>query len=174
HILGMNARNQYYGSLNKSKAKRRANSKLLSKKILAAADVPVPKLYATISSQDDLKHFSFKDIDTSFVIKPSGGSGGKGILSVRKKIQDTGSWLSWDGEPLSEQDLELHIGDILEGQYSTFGTKHKAFIEERVPQHPSFKKYVYKGTPDIRVLVFNSVPVMAMLRLPTKESEGRA
>lgn len=174
HILGMNARNRYYGALNKGKAKRRSNSKLLSKKILEKNNVAVPTLYATISNLDDLKQFSFEDIDTSFVIKPTGGSGGKGILSVRKQTGDGSGWISWDGEPLSRQDLELHIGDILEGQYSTFGTNHKAFIEERVPQHPTFKKYVYKGTPDLRVLVFNSVPVMAMLRLPTKESEGRA
>jgi hypothetical protein len=31
-----------------------------------------------------------------------------------------------------------------------------------------------KGIPDIRVIVFNHVPVMAMLRLPTKESDGKA
>jgi hypothetical protein len=33
---------------------------------------------------------------------------------------------------------------------------------------------VYKGIPDIRVIVYNKVPVMAMLRLPTEESKGKA
>ena len=37
-----------------------------------------------------------------------------------------------------------------------------------------FERYAYHGTPDVRVIVFNRVPVMAMLRLPTKESGGRA
>jgi hypothetical protein len=37
-----------------------------------------------------------------------------------------------------------------------------------------FKPYTFKGIPDIRVIVFNKIPVMAMLRLPTKESGGKA
>jgi len=49
-----------------------------------------------------------------------------------------------------------------------------AMIEDRVKKHPRFKRYAYQGTPDIRVIVFNKVPVMAMLRLPTPESRGRA
>jgi len=32
----------------------------------------------------------------------------------------------------------------------------------------------YQGVPDIRVLVYRGVPVMAMLRLPTQLSDGRA
>jgi len=49
-----------------------------------------------------------------------------------------------------------------------------AFIQEYVGRHKCFRKYAYRGTPDIRIIVFNKVPVMAMLRLPTKESGGRA
>lgn len=37
-----------------------------------------------------------------------------------------------------------------------------------------FKYYSYRGIPDIRIIVYNKVPVMGMLRLPTKESEGKA
>ena len=48
------------------------------------------------------------------------------------------------------------------------------YIEEYVGRHKAFRKFAYRGTPDIRVIVFNKVPVMAMLRLPTKESGGRA
>ena len=36
------------------------------------------------------------------------------------------------------------------------------------------KKYTYEGIPDVRVIVFNKVPVMAMLRLSTKLSGGKA
>ena len=49
-----------------------------------------------------------------------------------------------------------------------------AYIEERVRVHPVFEKYSYHGTPDIRVIVFNKVPVMSYVRLPTEESGGRA
>jgi len=30
------------------------------------------------------------------------------------------------------------------------------------------------GLPDIRVIAYNMVPVMAMMRIPTKESGGKA
>jgi hypothetical protein len=49
-----------------------------------------------------------------------------------------------------------------------------AYIEERVRVHPVFERYSYHGTPDIRVIVFNGIPVMAYVRLPTEESGGRA
>jgi hypothetical protein len=64
--------------------------------------------------------------------------------------------------------------DILEGAYSLGNVPDSAFIEEFVGRHKAFRRYAYRGTPDIRVIVYNKVPVMAMLRLPTKESGGRA
>ena len=78
------------------------------------------------------------------------------------------------GNTWSLDDIRLHCLDILEGQYSIHGAQHSIIIEERVKIHPKLLKYTYKGTPDVRVIVFNSIPIMAMLRLPTKESEGRA
>jgi hypothetical protein len=71
-------------------------------------------------------------------------------------------------------DIKLHCQDTLSGQYSTHGSNHNVIIEERIPIHPKLLKYTYKGTPDVRIVVFNSVPIMAKLRLPTEESEGRA
>lgn len=174
NILGLNARQEQYKSLNPKKAKKIANSKLLTKKYLREAGVAVPELFAVIDEVEQVRQFDFTDITTSFVIKPSAGSGGKGILIVRKKIKGRREWLGIGGNILTEDDLRLHVEDILDGQYSTFKTKHRAFVEERVPRHSKFKKYAHKGTPDIRVLVYNRVPVMAMLRLPTKDSEGRA
>jgi hypothetical protein len=47
-------------------------------------------------------------------------------------------------------------------------------IEERVPIHPDLEQYVQMGTPDVRVIVFNKIPVMAMIRIPTRTSGGRA
>jgi len=173
-ILGLNARQKLFKSLNTRKARRIANSKLLTKKYMEQTGVAVPKLYAVFDAMDQVRQYDFEKIESSFVIKPSAGSGGRGIMVVRKKPKMIGQWLSVEGKILKLGDLTLHINDILEGQYSTVGSDNKAFVEERVPVHPKFKKYAYKGTPDIRVVVFNKVPVMAMLRLPTKESEGRA
>jgi alpha-L-glutamate ligase-like protein len=39
---------------------------------------------------------------------------------------------------------------------------------------PCFEEISYQGVPDIRIIVFLGVPVMAMLRLPTRSSAGKA
>jgi hypothetical protein len=49
-----------------------------------------------------------------------------------------------------------------------------AIIEERIKTDPLLKQYSYKGVPDVRIICFNLVPIMAMLRLPTKRSNGTA
>ncbi len=49
-----------------------------------------------------------------------------------------------------------------------------AIIEERIKMDPVLKPYSYKGIPDVRIIVFNNIPVMAMLRLPTRKSNGTA
>ncbi len=66
------------------------------------------------------------------------------------------------------------MADILAGQYSMDDLPDVAYIEERVRVHPVFEKYSYHGTPDIRVIVYNRVPIMSYIRLPTEESGGRA
>jgi len=79
-----------------------------------------------------------------------------------------------DGSITTLNDLKLHVMDILEGRFNRLNLQDTAIIEERVYKHPKFRRYAYKGTPDVRIIVFNKVPVMAALRLPTPESKGRA
>src|SRR5262249_56518283 len=43
-----------------------------------------------------------------------------------------------------------------------------------VSLHPAFAAVAYKGIPDLRVILYRNRPAMAMLRLPTKASNGRA
>ena len=45
------------------------------------------------------------------------------------------------------------------GSFSLSGTPDTAFFEERLQLLKLFKPYVYKGIPDIRVIVFNKVPL---------------
>ncbi|MBU1136924.1 RimK/LysX family protein, partial [Patescibacteria group bacterium] len=67
-----------------------------------------------------------------------------------------------------------HIKSILEGTYSLTGLPDVAFFEERVKLLKLLKPYSFRGIPDIRIIVYNSVPIMAEMRLPTEESEGKA
>ncbi len=109
-----------------------------------------------------------------FVIKPANSSAGKGIWVIKDKVADKAIWKNSFGENLTADDLSLHVNNILDGEFGVWGSDHKAIIEEMIVAHPAIAKYAYKGTPDIRIIVFNSVPVMAEARIPTKESQGKA
>jgi alpha-L-glutamate ligase-like protein len=173
-VLGMNARNQFYTSLNSASAKRFGTSKYATKVLLENKQIPTAKLHGILGTYEDVQEFPWKEMEKNFVVKPSNGNAGKGILIIRTQEPDKEHWLDAIGRRVSLDEIKLHCADILEGQYSTYGSSPTIIVEERVPIHSKFMKYTYKGTPDIRVIVFNHVPVMAMLRLPTKESEGRA
>ena len=77
-----------------------------------------------------------------------------------------------DGSVTTLNDLKLHVLDILEGRFNRLNLQDTAIIEERVYKHPKFRRYAYQGTPDVRIIVFNKVPVMAALRLPTPNPRG--
>lgn len=79
-----------------------------------------------------------------------------------------------DGSVITIADLKSHIENILDGTFSLSNKPDIAFFEERLKLLKLFKPYTWKGIPDIRIIVFNRVPVMAMLRLPTKDSGGKA
>ncbi len=173
HILGMNGRYRYT-QLNSSHAKRYGFSKLATKELLAHHHIPTAQVYHTFEHLDDLDTIRWENVPTPFVVKPASGSAGKGVMIIKSKTPNVLEWRNHDGETLSADDLDLHIENILDGEFSTWGSNHKAIVEEMIPAHPTLAKYSYRGTPDIRVVVFNSVPVMAMVRIPTRASGGRA
>ena len=188
-LLGMNARNlDYIRPYNRKRAKRLADDKILSKRMLKRGGIPVPKLLAKIKSVEELEDFDWTSLPSSFALKPNRGYGGGGILVVygRKKPSrkdilkcEEGEipqpvWVKSDGKTITVDDIKNHILNILDGAFSLANMPDIAFFEERLTLLKLFKPYAYKGIPDIRVIVFNRIPVMAMLRLPTKESGGKA
>ncbi|OGV89791.1 hypothetical protein A2Z41_03350 [Microgenomates group bacterium RBG_19FT_COMBO_39_10] len=174
YLLGKNARNQVYLRSNKKRGRRIADSKLLTKKILSKYNLPHPKLYAVFETIEDLNNFQWEKLPGNFVIKPSRGLGGDGILVIKKKGKWAGEWYLMGDEKIDISQIRQHILDIFAGRFSLHNLPDKAFVEERIKIHPIFKKYTYRGTPDIRIIIFNKVPIMAMLRLPTPESRGKA
>lgn len=173
NILGMNARYKYT-KLNSYEAKKYGFSKLKTKDLLTQNNIPTAQIFHVFESLDDLDNINWEIIPVPFVIKPASGSAGKGIWVITKKYANRSIWKNSHSEKITQEDLNLHIRNILDGEFSTWGSNHKAIIEEMIPPHKELEKYSYKGTPDIRVVVFNSVPVMAMARIPTKESNGKA
>jgi len=172
-ILGLNARAQLYSyRYNSARGKKIADSKLQTAKALNLVAIPQPEIYKKFRNPEELMAFKWEKLPSSFALKPSQGMGGEGIIIVKKRTEV--GWMTTQREKVTVDDLKLHVLDILEGAYSMGNVPDVAFIQEYVGRHKAFRKYAYRGTPDIRVIVFNKVPVMAMLRLPTKESGGRA
>lgn len=173
-ILGLNARDRLYTGLNSKTAQSICSSKYASKILLHNHNIPTAQIYGVLATNEDVNEFDWNVLLKNFVIKPTNGNAGKGVIAFKTQQPDGHHWVDMLGKVWSLDDIKLHCFDILEGQYSTYGAQHNVIIEERVTIHSTLLKYTYKGTPDIRVIVFNQVPVMAMLRLPTAESEGRA
>ncbi len=173
-ILGLNARTQLFAyRYNTKRGKNIADSKIQTARALKKAGVPHPKIYKKFTDPRDVLAFNWDALPPKFALKPSRGMGGEGIIVVKRRLKD-GRWLSTRKERLTIDDLKLHTLDILEGAYSMGNVPDVGFIQEYVGRAKVFRRWAYRGTPDIRIIVFNKIPIMAMLRLPTKESGGRA
>src|SRR5260370_40259386 len=107
-----------------------------------------------------------------FVIKPNRGSAGRGVLVVTERDGD--DYMRHNGERLRLEHLRQHLSDVLSGMYSLGSRPDQAILQQRVRLHPAFAPLCYKGIPDIRVVLYRNRPAMAMLRLPTQASNGRA
>ena len=174
NILGLNSRGALFtGRYNSRKAKKIADSKIQTDRVLRRAGVAHPKILVKFRTPNDVYLYDWNKLPDSFALKPSRGLGGEGIIVIKKKLL-SGVWLTTSKQKVTIEDLKLQTLDILEGAYSMGNEPDVAFVQEYVGRHSTFRKLSYRGTPDIRIIVFNKIPVMAMLRLPTKESGGRA
>jgi len=174
-LLGLNARAALYSyRYNTGRGRNIASSKILTKTVLSKNEIPVPEVYGKIQTLEAVQKFEWSKLPSAYVMKPSRGLGGEGIIVVKKKASDGDGWITTDRKRVSIEDLKLHALSIQEGAYSLENAQDTALIEEYIGRHKALAKYSYRGTPDIRIIVFNKIPVMAMLRLPTRESGGRA
>jgi len=173
-VLGMNERNlSYIRAYNSPIAKRFADDKLLTKKILAAAGIPTPKLLGVINNYNEVDGFDWDTLPKSFVIKPVRGLEGGGIEIFFNRDKN-GNWIKANGSRYSLSDLKALAADIIDGKFSLHNEPDRVFFEERVKIYKGFQYYSYKGVPDVRIIVFNSIPIMSYVRLPTRESDGKA
>lgn len=173
-IVGMNFRNiELIGRYNPRSRYPLVDNKLMTKSLATESGVKVTELYATVERQSQLR--KLHDIllpYSSFVIKPDHGSGGKGIVVIVRRDGDT--FIKSSAEALSLNDLRKHLSNILSGLYSLGGRYDTAIIEKVVEFDPIFEHYSFEGVPDIRIIVYRGFPVMAMMRCPTRASDGKA
>ena len=176
-ILGMNRRvGDYILTHNERKKYPLVDNKITTYELCKKHNVSQPDHYFHVTNIGQIKKIK-KDLIQlkSFCIKPARGAMGNGILVVNEVLGteeepefDTSKGL------MNIKKLSHFISDILSGLYSLSGHPDQVIIQEKIILHPVFDNYVYKGIPDIRFIVYKGYPVMAMLRCPTKKSQGRA
>lgn len=173
-VVGINRRNADYVLLyNRRRDYPLVDDKMQTKLLAAKFGIAVPTLYGKIEFPHEVRRLPEIIADQGdFVLKPAQGSGGDGILIVVGRTGDL--FRLADGSFLSADDMAYHVSTILAGTFSLGGQNDKALIEYRVNFDPMFERISFRGIPDIRIVVFLGVPVMAMVRLPTRMSRGKA
>lgn len=173
-VLGINARNaRFISKYNPRRLFPLVDDKLRSKALCTEFGIPAPDLYGVVEAHGDLRSLG-KMLEpwNDFVIKPVRGAMGNGVLVVVDRQGPL--YLKASGAALTGKEVQHYVSGILSGLYSLSGTSDKAMIEYRVKLHPTFDAISHGGVPDVRVIVFKGVPALAMLRLPTRRSDGRA
>jgi alpha-L-glutamate ligase-like protein len=174
-VLSINQRNsEFVLKYNPRSRYPLVDNKLKSKRLAILSGIAVPPLYAVIEHEHQLK-----DVDkilapySDFVIKPAQGAGGDGIIVIKDRVFGN-KYRHINGKLSTSEDLVHHLSSLLSGAYSLGGRSDYALIEHRVVVDPVFEAVSYEGIPDIRVIVLLGYPAMAMVRLPTRISSGKA
>ena len=173
-VMGLNERNaDFILPYNSRRNFPLVDNKLLTKALAVKAGIAVPELFGVVEMIHQIETLEkLLAPHDDFVIKPAHGAGGEGILVITGRHR--GRYRKANGVLADEEDVGHHVSNILGGLYSLAGRPDKALIEYRVKFDPIFENISYQGVPDIRILVFRGIPVMAMIRLPTRLSDGKA
>ena len=173
-VLGLNRRNlELLQEYNRGKLFAIVDHKQRTKAALTELGLPVPDTFAVCSRPVEVNGFGEEmERQTDFVLKPARGAGGEGILVVAGRTH--GDFLSAGGRRLRRRDLLAHVSDILAGAYAISQSHDEALLEYRLRSAPEVEPISPGGVADVRILVFRGVPIMAMMRLPTRHSGGRA
>jgi alpha-L-glutamate ligase-like protein len=172
--LGLNRRNQeYFLRFNRPRLVGLVDHKMKTKEVLEAHGLPVPQTYGCYQRLRDLGAL-LRDVRerTDFVLKPACGVGGEGVVVVVGRRQE--AFVKAGGGALEMSDLVAHAADIIAGAFSISQIHDEALLEYRLRPEPRLVPYSPGGIPDVRVVVAHGIPVMAMMRLPTRASDGRA
>jgi alpha-L-glutamate ligase-like protein len=173
-VLSLNRRNAEYTLWHNSRhLYPLVDDKLTTKLLAAKAGMAVPPLYGVIEIEHQVRELrSLLKPYEDFVIKPAQGSGGDGIVVVTGRRGER--YRKANGQLITQEDLDHHVSNALSGLYSLGGHPDKVLIEYRVKFDPVFEAISFQGVPDVRIIAFLGVPAMAMVRLPTRMSDGKA
>jgi alpha-L-glutamate ligase-like protein len=173
-LVGIGQRNaEFVLRYNERRFYPRVDDKLITKRLALEAGLPVPELYAVVREEHEIEELHAKIAQREqFVVKPAHGSGGDGILVIAGRRGD--KYRRSNGAFLTRDEFDHHLSNALSGLFSLGGQPDHVLVEYCVQFDPIFDNVSYKGVPDIRIIVFLGYPVMAMIRLPTRLSDGKA
>ena len=173
-VIGMNDRNiNLVAAHNPRHLYPLVDNKLKTKLIAHDKGLETPGLIGALRTQHDVRELDrFLAHRDGFAIKPAKGSGGKGILVITAQQEEI--FLKGNGAELAIEDIRRHASNILSGLYSLGGAPDIAIVEELIRPDPMYRDLSVEGVPDIRVIVYRGFPVMAMMRLSTRASDGKA
>jgi len=173
-VLGINSRNaDYVMRCNARSSFPVVDDKTLTKKRAEAHGIPTPRIYSVVETHGDIARLREKlRKHRDFALKPARGAGGSGIVLVLDSTEN--GYVTQSGRIISFEEFNYHVAEILSGIYSLSGLEDVAIVESLIHPEPVFASVTYQGVPDVRIVVYRGVPVMSMVRLPTKESDGKA
>ena len=173
-VVGMNRRNvELIAQNNPRRLYPLVDDKLQTKRVTERVGIAVPATIGVARTQYHVGQLGeFLSDLKGFVIKPSKGSGGKGILVITGR--DGEDFIKPSGSRVTLKELQHHVSSTLSGLYSLGGNPDVAMIEKLVEFSDVFEGFSHEGVPDVRVILFRGYPVMAMTRLSTRESDGKA
>ncbi len=174
-VLGMNARNAIVEGENPPDAIRLVNSKSATKEALEKVGVPYPKTLYTVEGRRELSQLDWDALPEGWVLKPNLGRRGAGILLASRRDPEGDGWLTGSGRRLTRAEILDHLRFVLDGEFSLENVpRDMAFFEELIKPHPTLARLVPSGLPDVRLVCYRNRMLLAMMRLPTFSSEGRA
>ena len=173
-VLGINGRNaRFVLPHNPRRAFPEVDDKVRTKALCERAGVGVPRLLGVLRHHWELRRLEkLVGRHEAFVLKPARGSQGKGVAVIRGRSGDR--YKVGGRGSMSLADLRFHAAEILSGLFSLGGQPDEVLIEECLEVHPTLGELCGSGVPDVRILIYRGVPVMGMMRLPTRRSGGRA
>lgn len=173
-VLTMRVRNRDFVGKYNPRPVMAAFTKEKMKKTLHGLSIPTPTTYLVAEDEPDFE--TLRDLleeREMFAIKPMGGSGGRGVLVVRGRDESTGEFSTNRGS-MTVEEIVTHTRNICIGGVEDYGARTKALVESLVTPEKLLADRTTGGVPDLRVITLQGFPVMAMVRLPTEESNGTA
>ncbi len=151
-----------------------ADDKLLTKEHLERLGVPVPETLCVCEGLFSIPAtLAFIAGHPDVVVKPAHGSGGQGIIVITDRVRED-LFRRAGGEEWTLADLHRHLASIVFGAYARGRLEDRGFVERRIRPADVFNDLWRDGLCDVRLLTLMGRPLLAMVRVPTARSGGRA